>query len=392
MFVVLCGVTAGGIIPARTYVIVTLGMLSLYYHPNLYQHSFKPLLIIIASFFTLYILHLFYYNYNDERFFDKIMLILSGFFIIKQLGREFRYLYLKAMVFFSVVSLVCYFLDYIGITLDIPYFYESSINEYHGIFIWNVRYNEMFNSGFGRNCGPFWEPGAYAGYLLLILVLYFEDMKYLWIKYKKECIILLIALVSTFSTQGYVCAFLIFICKILSIATKRNILILGFVLLTGSLISLYIYESSFFLKDKIEKQYEVSQTWNKNINKMHVDRFSTTMLDVENIANNPYIGNTSDGSILYGRYPSLFKQYRKYGSIGSGSGMTSFMAQNGIPILMIWLILVFKSLKVYYGNSKSAVLICVCLMALGQCESYIGQIFYLSIPFLDKFRIRHEKY
>ena len=58
-----------------------------------------------------------------------------------------------------------------------------------------------------RNCGPFWEPGAYQGFLnlaitLLILTNNIRDKKF-WI----NIAILIVTIITTFSTGGYIVLF-----------------------------------------------------------------------------------------------------------------------------------------------------------------------------------------
>ena len=61
----------------------------------------------------------------------------------------------------------------------------------------------VFNSGEGvyRNCGAFWEPGAYAGFLVIAMIFHFLESKTI---NDKKSIVLLVALLSTVSTTGII--------------------------------------------------------------------------------------------------------------------------------------------------------------------------------------------
>lgn len=54
---------------------------------------------------------------------------------------------------------------------------------YKSIFVYCIRSSEILRL---RNCGPFWEPGAFAGYVILVGVLYFKDLKVLWNTQRKN--------------------------------------------------------------------------------------------------------------------------------------------------------------------------------------------------------------
>lgn len=381
MFAILCGFTAGGIIPARTYILMLLGLVHFFRYPHKYQKSFKPLIILVASFACILIIHYFHYDYVDKGYINRIILILCGFFVIKQLGSKFRYVYMKVMYYLAALSLICYIFQWFKIIPDIPFLYETNRVKYYGIFFWNVRYNEIFSTsnGFPRNCGPFWEPGAFSGYLLMVVLLYFNDLNDFWKKYRKESVILILAFITTFSTQGYVAAFVLALSWYVTNTYKRNLVKISFLFLSFVYIFYLSYESLPFMREKIEEQLEISRNYDIE---SRSDRFSTTLMDIDNIKRHPLIGCSSDVYLLYAKFPSALKVIEREGNLGSGSGMTSFMAQFGVPLLLIWLLLSFWSLQKYYESKMKAMFVCIFLFALGQGETYITQVFYLSIPFL----------
>lgn len=384
MFIILCGFTAGGVIPAKTYILLLLGIVSWVNNPRRYKHSLGEVLLLCLSFILICIAHYTYYSYFDKGIIDKVFLILCGYFVLKQLKRKFCFIYFKLMYYLAFLSIICYILQIQRIIPDIPYFYKDVKVAYHGIFFWNVRFNEIRagSNGFPRNCGPFWEPGAFSGYLLMIPVLYFNNLKLLWDNYRKESIVLIITFLTTFSTQGYVGAFILGVSKYISLVNSKYALRALFSSLFFVYAAFISYETLPFLKEKIDSQLDISKEWNDDSAIQGSDRFSTTMLDLENIGRSPLVGNTTDYHRLYRKYPILLKKIELDGSRGSGSGMTSFMAEFGILLWLIWLALTYKSLSTFYSNKRSAFLVCLFLIALGQGESYITQIFYLSIPFL----------
>jgi len=67
---------------------------------------------------------------------------------------------------------------------------------------------------------------------------------------------------------------------------------------------------------------------------------------------------------------------------GTGSGITNFAASNGLQIVIVWLILSFRSLCTYYDSKVRGSFISLMLLFLGQAELYLGYIYLLSLPFL----------
>lgn len=132
--------------------------------------------------------------------------------------------------------------------------------------------------GFSRNCGPFWEPGMFAVYIIIGLALYnfFYNGK---IKYFNQ--ILVLTLISTASTGGIMSgAFLIILFLINSQATlKKKIPILFLLALT--IVAINEYE---FIGNKTLEQLENSETGSDK------SRFGAMRTQLLMIESSPFIG------------------------------------------------------------------------------------------------------
>ena len=378
LFIVLCGFPAADLIPGKTYFLILIGCVYLFYHKKMFQSSYKPLFILTISFICIFIHHYVCYNYSDPYLTNTLRLGIAAYMAMIMLGARFRYAFLNLMTFFAAVSIFFFLLTVTtGFIPDIPSLRPSG---YQGIFIYNMRWNEVIRM---RNCGPFFEPGAYSGYLVLTFALFFTDLKELWNNHRKKCVIMGIALLTTSSTQGYFMAFFFLVCVLLRSAKPRNIFLIlsGFCLLM--VLSFYLYRNLPFLQEKVNEQLMLASSWDDPESLLSANRFTTTMIDIDNIYRNPLWGLSSDVIRLYGDYPTIMMMTEQ-GTINyaSGSGMTSFIAQNGILLFIVWLILSYKSLAIYYSDKRAAVLITFLLCLLGQGEVYIGYIFYMGVPFL----------
>ncbi|MDK0943041.1 O-antigen ligase family protein [Clostridium perfringens] len=121
--------------------------------------------------------------------------------------KEFIKNYVNIMVVISLISLI-----HISIVYFSPNFIElisKKIFLGNHPYIISPFYTWGWNDVFERNSGPFWEPGAFQGYIniaILAIIFYKNDIKNL--KYK--ILILITTLITTQSTTGYI-VFLIII-------------------------------------------------------------------------------------------------------------------------------------------------------------------------------------
>lgn len=121
--------------------------------------------------------------------------ILFGSFIIIALDSRFKYYYLRVMYHLAIISLIFFSLQIVfGITFSL-------------IDVGKVGKSILFyfshSRAFDRNCGAFWEPGAFGCYLLIVPLLFINNLPLLYRRYRKECIVLFIALLTTQSTTAY---------------------------------------------------------------------------------------------------------------------------------------------------------------------------------------------
>lgn len=372
LFIVLSGFTAASVLPAKSYILSFLGII--YFIKKRQKQNTRFLIISILSYLIIGVIHYYIFNYVSTRCFIEIpLLIFSGYYVMDRLGYKFKYVYLNLMTIFSAISLFFFILMIItGYVPSLPIFHTNS---YESIFIYNIRLNEIIDK---RNCGPFWEPGAFAGYLIMVFALFFNQLNKLWIQYKIQCIILTMALFSTFSSQGYLSfALLIFLYYI---RNRLNYAII-FKALFCVVIFFFAYLNIDFLRDKIDHQLKLAADWESNESLQSANRFSTTLLDYYYILKSPYIGNTDISDIRYGDHPFILKIIEDQGHYGSGSGISSLAAMYGIPMLFLWIFLVYLNFRRYLSK-KESMSIFIVLFLLGFAEVYNFYIFYLSLPFL----------
>lgn len=378
LFVSLCGFTSGSLIPGKTYVLFFLGIFALIKRKEQGNRSLYPLKIFIVFIVVVFVHHYLIIKKIDDSLLICLQQFLAAWGFFLYMGPKARYAIFKIMVMLSTISLFCF--GIVLVTGRAPHieFLNTAGGMYKGIFLWNSRLNEIRML---RNCGPFWEPGAFAGYILMTFLLYFSHLKQLWRQEKRSCYVLGLALITTFSSQGYLALFAFGIIKILMTTNKKNVVLicacLFFVCVVGSVLFFKVQ----FLGDKLKEQIELSKDYTDVISIESSNRFTTAMIDLDNIASAPLFGRTGDVFYLYDRFPLIIKIIERKGHYGSGSGMTCFIASHGIILWLVWLLLSYRSLRDLYRGKKEAGLVLATLVFLGEGEQYLNWIFYLSIPF-----------
>lgn len=181
----------------------------------------RPLLFLSA----LIILSLFFSITKSNYAFLKVaagalfVLFLSALIVVNIKKRDYINWYINIMVFFSVVSLIC---------LAIAVFYPSLADKLYQLVITDENktisqtflispfytWGKVFLYGkayfSNRNFGPFWEPGAFQGFLVLaILMLLFVNEQIN--KKRTKIFILLITIITTRSTTGYIIIIIFFL-------------------------------------------------------------------------------------------------------------------------------------------------------------------------------------
>lgn len=372
ILIVMCGFTSGDAIPGKSYFLSFMFLLYIVKKRN--RQSIKPLLLLVSGYWIIGLVHWIEYNYFSSRCFVVIpMLMMSGYYVMDRLGEKFKYAYMNIMTAIAAISLFFYVIMILtGYVPNISFFEKTN---YKSIFIFNMRLGEIANH---RNCGPFWEPGAFAGYLLMVGLMFFNQLDRLWQVHRRKCVILLLALFSTFSTQGYIAFGLLIL--LFYLRSHFNIkIILSIICFIAVAVLAYIKLD--FLKEKVDEQIELSEDWESDESLQSANRFSTSLLDIYYIEKSPLYGNTDNLEIRYSDHPFVLRVIDYNGGYGSGSGTTSVIAMYGIPLFILWLYFVFLGFRRSF-IIKESIFMLLFILVLGSAEAYNGYILYMSLPFM----------
>lgn len=371
IYMVSSGFLLGNSVPLKAPLIIFISLLTINFEINIIKN--KSLIIFTIASLIVGLYH--YYAFggyigNPIKLFP--LLIIAGFFVMKMLGWRFRYAYFDIMYFLCCISLIFWI---IGLLLTpIGFTYQSTIKT---IFIYNTNMGDRF-----RNVGPFWEPGAFSGYINLTGLLFFDSLKELYIYNKKKVVIIVLTLLSTFSTQGY-CVFFLIVISYLIINSKENRLKYVFMILSLLMISGVLYFKVPTLHNKITEQFSRFEDWESDESLRSADRAVTTMVDLSNIEEYPYFGKTDQQELLYENYPTIMYRINYLdGHYGSGSGTTNFIACYGLLFFIIYIFLIYRNFLRNYGVLNASVTVAIILI-MGFGELFFSYMAFMSLPFLE---------
>ena len=261
--------------------------------------------------------------------------VLNAYLLIKVLNEKFIPYFIYSMYITAIISLPFYFIvSFFPVVADALMslsthlqFLNLSDQNLPTVIVYNLyRIHEI------RNTGPFWEPGAFAGYLILAFM-FNEFVKSE--KQKRIRILLFLTVLTTFSTTGYlaIITFLAFyfFTKVKSPMTKLVIILL--IPATAYL----AYTNLDFLGKKIEAQIERAtrgaDPYRKDLN---TQRFLNVLRDVIDFKGHETVGRGSHPQTRYSYNPAV--QIRTV-------GLSDILVRMGLPFALLMLVLLYYSIS-----------------------------------------------
>ncbi len=189
---------------------------------------------------------------GNLKYIYECMMIFLAFFVCTIIPvNDFKCHFVNIMSFLAVFSLITFALRYFfpGINRFFPTVVNTAGYSYTNLWLAVIPHDIQYVTF--RNYGIFREPGAYQGFLNLALLFYFCEPE----SHKNwQFIALVLALVFTFSTAGYLIFGVIILLQIFLQRTKinlKNLLVMCMIALIVALlfiIGIIEYDSSVFRK------------------------------------------------------------------------------------------------------------------------------------------------
>lgn len=268
------------------------------------------------------------------------LVLLLSIATVDILKDKFVVVLTKTMVLISLVSFFFVFISYTPLH-SILYKLGSRlfpIDEYNNIklstiliFTFSWEYFEGVLP-YVRNCGIFWESGAFAVFLNITLFLHYstKSLKSIRDLLDKDAFILILALLSTTSTMGVLS--LMILLSFFSFQFKSAV---KYILLMLIVITSYLaFTTVDFIGEKINDQLNQSGSSN--------NRFGSAIKDFENISERPFLGWSRRIEVVFNTTVASAKTHRP-------NGFTNFLRNYGFVYFIVYFTLVYFSFKnVYY--------------------------------------------
>ena len=181
-----------------------------------------------------------------------IMKMSIGLLVLSTLNKKFPIYYSNIIYFFSILSLSCFIYNHaFGV---LPYIsLGESMDGGNGLRVTSIIYTQLYNlNSHGlvfRNCGPFWEPGAFQGFVNLAIIIELLGNKVRDKKWNLRMSIFVVTIITTYSTGGYIVLALNFIYYLISdkeLDKTNKIVIFGLF----SIVALVIFLKQIFYMKK----------------------------------------------------------------------------------------------------------------------------------------------
>lgn len=304
---------------------------------------------------------------------DFVIMVGKLLFIIVLLSnltlQEFKGLYIKIMTVIAAISIVCFlWVDVFAISsLPLQTINYSDAGLVHLTPYYTVGWS---NGPFGRNAGPFGEPGSYQIFLNIALMYLLVDSSksnLSEVEKKVSIIILVVAMLTTMSATGYICLALIIAASIFqsnnSTSGGKNVKILALI----ALIVLYIIElNNGFISEKLSGggSYAV--------------RSNDTFGGLKIVLTRPLVG--------YGLLQTNRSELLSTVNIGMiSNGLVSLMISLGVPLTLLYLCCIYNGIKrTIYSNWSTKILLFIFYFLCLNAEGGALNIIYLINLFVWK--------
>lgn len=325
----------------------------------------KGRVILVLLLTSICILHYMVFQQNYTSYFGLIMKLISVLFLSTNFDlNDFKSKYVNIMVLFAFISIISFSFAEIN--------FGFITGHFPLIQVWNVYmrptffYTFMASKPF-RNNSIYWEPGAFQAFLNVALFFILNNNL---LKSKKnifKVIILFIALITTFSTTGYIIFLLLIInfikqnIKLSKISPKNKFILFTIAIL---LITSFIYA---------EKNYKViSNKFNSNSDVYYSTslRLLDTQMAFNLFSQRPIIGWGFGNSDL---------SYNTYGIQNVSNNFMLMLEQFGLPIFMLFIILNFINLKYLSKDIFEFIIICICILTIYNTENMMFQPLFVFL-------------
>ncbi len=303
--------------------------------------------------------------------------ILFAYLVIKSVEEKTIKYYVDILCFSVYSSLVFYLLSYNGAFDSLlkntvaplftnPLIKDQSYTVWPSVILYTINPSGEGFSWLLRNSGPFWEPGAFSGFLIVALLF---NIIVTGTLFNKQGKVIILGVVSTFSTSGIiVLAFVISAYLFLNKNSVSRYILLPFMFI----ISAVLFVSVDFLGAKVVSKMSYS-------NSTYNTRFKSASIDLQDFSENPFLG--------LGRADATrFKGETRTRTIHRNNGVTYHLATYGIIIFVLYFSLMYLAFyrmgNYWQTDSRMAVFALITIFLIGFSQVYFHKPFFIALTLL----------
>ena len=334
-------------------------------------------LLFVCAVGALMLVHIVLFGFEVFNASVNFMIQLATAFMLMATVPRFLVIFVRCMFGISLVALPIYFFFWLPGTADVlrPFMvYESFVE-------WNIGIHNFRGYGYeqARNSGPFWEPGAYGGYLafaLFAMVLMRE-------RGRQSLVVaatLIVALATTLSTMAYAAFAIVCFAFLVQRFRRSNPLLalVAFPLLSALLLSVafVVVEELPFLKEKVIEQFEDSAEGEEN---SEINRFGNAEYDWNFFLERPFFGWSASVDTRVEKDLTAADV-----AVAQGNGLTGTAVRFG---LVGWLLLMGRFCYGFWRSTESPLLAGIGMLLIAATftgEQYLHYPLIMCLFFLER--------
>lgn len=302
----------------------------------------KKVMIVLVVLFLFGILHFFIGDLTVIGLLSFMLTMITIIYAAIAIGNSFTQAFVKIMRFFSYIAVFVWILlllapslhsTLLSIGSTLPQmmtdaWLDNTTNEGVSFYLYFLP-SQVASWGVVRNCGPFFEPGLFASYLTIALVL---NVSWNHKLLHRSNWVLIAAIFTTCSSAGYVSlAFIVLYAVFFSKSVlSKSIAALMIALLWQPMLQLD------FMSEKIKSNFE-------SANESSASRFGALIYHSEKIAESPFIGYAG-GELPETNFDRMMGRANA-DRVLSPNGLSYPFVYWGVPLALCFYVILFRGIK-----------------------------------------------
>lgn len=321
----------------------------------------------VVVFVFVFFVQYFIYGVFQLAYFSFVLKVFCAGLVINLCAHRFSFYYFDIVYRFSVISLIFYFAQLLfgaDIFPLIPNFNDSDV-EIRSVLVHTALSVDQY-----RNAGFTWEPGAFQGFIV-VAFLFMPQEDIFSVTNRKKSFLMIIALLTTFSTTGYVCFAIYLLGRVLY--GRYSFLNKSLLVFVFSLVSFVAYFGVDFIGEKIQDQIQDAVQIEES-DEYFGGRFSSYKIDEIYLNDSPFIGSGFAEETRWRFHPEFSLR-----NVGHGNGFVDFFVSVGFVAGLYYFFLLYKSAAVL----QLRLVFMVVFILMLQGEHFLNLAFFLGVPFIN---------